>query len=324
VKECKTIGIPDPLMGESVQIACTLKRPGEITEEELSKWLKPRLSAYKRPDRISIFGYLPKTSTGKISIHQIRKILTGTLTSEIIDSLTSCRRKRSQPYDIESIQEHIQAALISGEPIRFLTYWGCGPRDSMIAEDRAAVDRLVELIRDARRIPEVPVTLTFLFTDVHGQNNAIPEERRTSYFRQVRDYAESQGILTETLSACWKHSGFSFSDLKSASLEPGFLDMWAKLPIREKLIEQAAKHFEASRDYDSAARQYYRACLWDDVAVTKLYPGHIFLTYNPPEMDALLPRLPKLYLFSFKEGTSMKPWFVEVSEMGAPRKRAAA
>jgi hypothetical protein len=40
-------------------------------------------------------------------------------------------------------------------------------------------------------------------------------------------------------------------------------------------------------------------------------PHHIWLTYNDPRFDRILPALPKMYLFSYQRGTSFRPWFVE-------------
>jgi acyl-CoA synthetase (AMP-forming)/AMP-acid ligase II len=66
VLEAAVYGSPDPVWGESV-IAAVVARPGmALTEEELVKFCRPRLAAFKLPRQVRILGELPKTGSGKI------------------------------------------------------------------------------------------------------------------------------------------------------------------------------------------------------------------------------------------------------------------
>jgi acyl-CoA synthetase (AMP-forming)/AMP-acid ligase II len=66
VLEAAVYGSPDPVWGESVT-AAVVARPGmALTEEELVKFCRPRLAAFKLPRQVRILGELPKTGSGKI------------------------------------------------------------------------------------------------------------------------------------------------------------------------------------------------------------------------------------------------------------------
>ncbi|WP_307430144.1 hypothetical protein [Bacillus sp. V2I10] len=62
------IGIPDSVRGESVKAFIVLK-PNErekVTEEEIFKWSKKHMAAYKCPREIEFREELTSTSSGKV------------------------------------------------------------------------------------------------------------------------------------------------------------------------------------------------------------------------------------------------------------------
>ncbi|MHA1378120.1 MAG: AMP-binding protein [Candidatus Helarchaeota archaeon] len=68
VLECAVVGIPDEVTGENIKAYITLKKGfrGRISEEEIKKWIKERVAAYKYPRVIEFIRFIPKTSVGKI------------------------------------------------------------------------------------------------------------------------------------------------------------------------------------------------------------------------------------------------------------------
>jgi len=59
-------GIPDPYRGETVKAYIVLKEGYSITEDELNKYCRQNLAAFKVPRYYEFRDELPKTAVGKI------------------------------------------------------------------------------------------------------------------------------------------------------------------------------------------------------------------------------------------------------------------
>ncbi|NLA26783.1 MAG: long-chain fatty acid--CoA ligase, partial [Firmicutes bacterium] len=72
IEEACTVGLPDEYRGENV-IAYVVPLPGEeLTEEEIIKYCRENLTAYKVPRKIHFVKELPKSSIGKIMRREVR------------------------------------------------------------------------------------------------------------------------------------------------------------------------------------------------------------------------------------------------------------
>ena len=67
VKETTVIGVPDEYRGETVKAFIVLKEGEKLTSEELTEFLKTRLSPIEMPKKIEFRTELPKTMIGKLS-----------------------------------------------------------------------------------------------------------------------------------------------------------------------------------------------------------------------------------------------------------------
>ena len=72
VLEAAVVAVPDPRWGER-PVAFVTTADGEVTERELTDFVRERLARFKAPDRV-YFEALPKTSTGKIQKHVLRGV----------------------------------------------------------------------------------------------------------------------------------------------------------------------------------------------------------------------------------------------------------
>lgn len=73
VLEAAVVGVPDPYRGETVKAYIVLKPEyrGKVNDEELIKFCKERLAAYKVPKIVEFRDELPKSAVGKI----LRRVL---------------------------------------------------------------------------------------------------------------------------------------------------------------------------------------------------------------------------------------------------------
>lgn len=71
VKEVVVAGVPDPYRGETVKAYIVLKEGATVTEDELNKFARKNLAAYKVPRKYEFRDELPKTTVGKILRRQL-------------------------------------------------------------------------------------------------------------------------------------------------------------------------------------------------------------------------------------------------------------
>lgn len=66
VQECVVAGIPDAYRGETVKAYIVLKKNAVVTKEELDRFCRQQLAAFKVPKQYEFRDELPKTAVGKI------------------------------------------------------------------------------------------------------------------------------------------------------------------------------------------------------------------------------------------------------------------
>ncbi len=71
IQECVVAGIPDAYRGETVKAYIVLKKNAAVTAEELDRFCRQQLAAFKVPKQYEFRDELPKTAVGKI----LRRVL---------------------------------------------------------------------------------------------------------------------------------------------------------------------------------------------------------------------------------------------------------
>lgn len=66
VQEAAVLGVPDPYRGETVKAFIVVKEGRTVTSEELDKYCRERLAAYKVPRLYEFRQELPRTAVGKV------------------------------------------------------------------------------------------------------------------------------------------------------------------------------------------------------------------------------------------------------------------
>jgi len=72
VVECAAIGVPDEEQGEAVKLYVVRSDPN-LTEADVQRCCKERLTGYKRPRHIEFRDELPKTNVGKVLRRRLRE-----------------------------------------------------------------------------------------------------------------------------------------------------------------------------------------------------------------------------------------------------------
>jgi len=73
VEGVAVIGLPHPHWSEAVTAVVVPKKDSGLTEEEVINWCKKELGGFQVPKKVILTAELPRTSTGKIKKHELRK-----------------------------------------------------------------------------------------------------------------------------------------------------------------------------------------------------------------------------------------------------------
>jgi long-chain acyl-CoA synthetase len=66
VRQAAVVGIPDAYRGQTVAAFISVRSGRQVTEDELVRFCRERLAAYKVPRSLEILDELPQTASGKI------------------------------------------------------------------------------------------------------------------------------------------------------------------------------------------------------------------------------------------------------------------
>jgi acyl-CoA synthetase (AMP-forming)/AMP-acid ligase II len=77
ILEAAVFGVPDKTWGEAVVTAVVIKEGKSATQEEIIRFCKRHLAAYKAPKAVIYLDELPKTGSGKISKKSLRDTFGG-------------------------------------------------------------------------------------------------------------------------------------------------------------------------------------------------------------------------------------------------------
>jgi len=86
VLEAATIGVPDPKRGETLKSFVVLKAGHQATPDELRRYCKEQLAAYKVPRQIELLEALPKSPILKVLRRELRDRETASRNSDVAQS----------------------------------------------------------------------------------------------------------------------------------------------------------------------------------------------------------------------------------------------
>lgn len=211
--------------------------------------------------------------------------------------------KREQPEHPHLLLQVVTTAVARAEPLRFVLYWGKGPRCQIGPEDLECLDYLGSMTARVREAHAAGTAVTLILTDTHARHNGQPEESIASYFASIADEAVRRGLQTCRLSALVETAG----EAATATAETG--------PVPEEVLASlaasAGKWYRGDGSAEDGALAYYRMNMAEKRAVEIAFPGAIFVTFNGSKLRCLFPaHMPVFYMYSLRRGVSVKPWFL--------------
>lgn len=211
--------------------------------------------------------------------------------------------KREQPSDSQLMLRTIADAIAAQEPVRFVLYWGKGPRNQAAAPEAQCFDFLSALAARVAAVYARGAAMVLLLTDTHAELNGHCREEICRYFGEIEKMAEKCGFQTRWLGQLVSALDVSASDAPAQ-------DTIAE-DVLTRLVASAQKWYHGPGTAREGALTYLRMNLVEQRAVERAFPGSIFITFNGSELRALFPRqLPIFYMYSLRRGVSVKPWFL--------------
>jgi hypothetical protein len=220
----------------------------------------------------------------------------------ILQSFNTWAFKREQPSDPKLMLAFVLRALERQEPIRFVLYWGKGPRHALADPDLQCLGYLAALARRVRETYPQGATINLLFTDTHAELNGYSPEESELYFTAVEDAAKARGF------GCFRLGRLARAVGQIAARSP-----YNPFPpeILWRLSRCAEKWYRGDETAERGALKYFEMNMREKRAVEQAFPHAIFITFNSSEYRILFPdRLPIFYMYSLKKGVAVKPWFL--------------
>ena len=302
--ECKTVADGNSGGGQRITSVCVASEPAL----DLHAWLAERVGAAWLPDQVVFAAALPRGPGGEISTDLLQSIAGNRLQDEIVGALTARKFRRNPPHQEGALRELVQEAILGHGPLRFFTFWGCGPRRTADEPELAALAALGELLDAARPAPWMRAEVSIIFTDAHATANGHSQDHSSSYFGAVERAARELDASFTRESQVWASHGLTVDQVRRFAATAELEEEWRRFPLRERFIEQASRHSRQT-DKEAAARHYFATCKLERQVLAAAYPRSIFLTYNGPEFNECFPDVPTLYIYPGPRGRTVKPWF---------------
>jgi hypothetical protein len=211
--------------------------------------------------------------------------------------------KREQPSDLQLMLDTLSEAVAAREAIRFVLYWGKGPRHAVGAPEMQCLDFLAAVAARVKGVHAPGAAITLILTDTHAELNGFCRQDIDQYFAEVKATAGQRGFETRSLGQLVKAAG------NLATAAP--LEDTVSAEMLSSLTTSAAKWYRGAGTPEDGALTYLRMNLIEQRVVERAFPGSIFITFNGSELRKLFPRqLPIFYMYSLRRGVSVKPWFM--------------
>jgi hypothetical protein len=194
----------------------------------------------------------------------------------------------------------VARAVVQHKPIRFVLYWGKGPRSAVAAPEMQCLDYLASLAARVRGVYAPGAAFELVLTDTHALLNGHAPTSLDAYFSEVRREAGRRGFACHLLSAL----------TEAAAIDPASVDEEVPEEAISLLAHSAKRWYRGEGTALEGAARYYRLNMIEKRVMEMAFPDAVFVTFNGSDQRDLFPDgLPIFYMYSTKRGTAVKPWF---------------
>lgn len=222
-------------------------------------------------------------------------------TQSLITSLCSKKFMRDYPFMEDALYGLMRKSLANNVALHLVGFWGVGGKRHTDASDRSTLSFFHQFCNHIRKHYPSWVSATFILSDMHALVNGF--SGFDDYLIDVVKLLDHYGYDHLLLSSLYDEYHKSLDDIEIVSATE-----WTSISIRQKLENQAAKHFQ-EHDRILWAQRYYAARRLEKNMIEQSYPNSIFFAHSASDMQILYPSLPTFYLWSSRSKQSSVPWF---------------
>lgn len=207
------------------------------------------------------------------------------------------------------MERHILGAMLTSDSLRGVLVWGAGGRLACSSYERETLDFVASALNLVAAASDRPVSLKLILADSHAEANGYRRQAVRCYLEDVEVEATARGVGVIWLSDVLRELGFQSNEISfppSSILEA----TWNALPesIHERLVRDAGRVVEGA-DPVAAAHRYAGAAGLEAALFTRFFSDSFLVSFSPPDLAALLPSLPTLFMFTNERRETARPWF---------------
>lgn len=247
-------------------------------------------------------GYTKLKYIGRTVVNKIHSTLS---VDDIIGIFNRKRYRRDKPHKIKEI---IEQSIIENKPIKIVGFWGIGTKEKPDRIDYEAIDHLLNLGQNIKKIFNQGIEFTFIIADKHGEMNGVPINSADNYSKEISKILLKKGFKIIRLSSLWKKYGISKNKIqeKLNSKQKGWFN---RIENKDLLLKNASK-YNVRKDSERSAKIYYIMRCLEKAMLEKEFSGSIFQTYSDSKINNILPNMPTVYTYA-RKGWSNSPWFTK-------------
>jgi len=207
---------------------------------------------------------------------------------------------RFKPSSPEGIRARILETVHYQQPLQLAIIWGAGGKDWPGKPEEKALGILSRMKRGVDQISPQKSELHMILADSHATLNNPKSRDSLQYLAAMEGHAWTSGFIPRYMREICNVSWQEWRNIDIGNVIKS--EAW---PL---LLASSAKHYKGS-DVEEGARNYVQLRLAENPFIEQAFGKAIFLTFNGPKFDILMPKLPIIHIVPNDERTGDKPWF---------------